>query len=152
MTWGSNVFVIHGHDADTLAKLELLIRRLSLEPWNLSRMSKRGSETLIEILGRAVTQADALIALMTPDDEGREKGTARLNPRCRENVLIEAGYALLQKRNQSLIVALGGVKLPSDLDGIHVVKAESWNPTVAMEIAKRLKTINWPNLDLSKVI
>lgn len=80
-----------------------------------------------------------MIVLLTPDDEGRKMGTVTLEPRVRQNVLIKAGYAVISKRGRSLLVALSGVTIPSDFEGIARVQSPSWTDAKALEVAKRLK-------------
>lgn len=136
----NRVFVVHGHDRSFLTELENLLRRIGAEPWFFDRLPKEGSQTVIEVLERFIPQADAVIVLLTPDDEGRKIGTnVKLEPRARQNVLIEAGYAVISKRGRSLLVALSGVSIPSDFAGILRVQGPSWTPEKAVEVAKRLK-------------
>ena len=101
----------------------------------------------------------AVIALLTPDDEGRKRPAPDepsdtlepLKPRARQNVLIEAGFAIISRRNKSLIVALGGVEIPSDFDGIHRLQDGSWNRELAGQIAKRLSQMGF-SVNLEAVI
>ena len=139
------VFVIYGHDAAVLEKVELLLRRLGCEPLIFSQFPKSGSETNIELLERVMPQADVLVALFTPDDEGREKGSDQLlRPRARQNVLVEAGYALIQKRRTSLIIAVGGVEIPSDFDGINRIQGDLWDATLERRLAHALHDLDLP--------
>jgi predicted nucleotide-binding protein len=136
----NRVFIVHGHDNATLAQVENLLYRIGAEPWVFHRLPKEGSPTVIEILERYIPQADAVIALLTPDDEGRKHGASEpLETRARQNVLIEAGYAVISKRRRSLLVALGGVSIPSDFDGIHRIQGQQWNSERELELAQRLK-------------
>jgi predicted nucleotide-binding protein len=94
--------------------------------------------TVIELLEQYLPSADAVIALLTPDDEGRKRGARKWELRARQNVLIEAGYAVLSRRDRSIIVALGGVTIPTDFEGIHRVQEEAWYESVGTKVARRL--------------
>lgn len=137
----NRVFIVHGHDKNTLTQLENLLHRIEAEPWTFERLPKKGSPTVIELLEEYVPTADAIIVLLTPDDVGRvvSETDQPLEPRARQNALIEGGYAVISKRNRSLLIALGGVSIPTDFEGILRVQDRSWSDRVAVETAKRLK-------------
>jgi predicted nucleotide-binding protein len=135
------VFVVYGHDP-SYRELELLLHRIGAEPLVFDQLPKRGGATVIEILEEYIPSADAVIVLLTPDDEGRKRGTEPWELRARQNVLIEAGYAVIARRGRIVIVALGGVSIPSDFDGIHRVQESAWTPNVAAKVAKRLLDMN----------
>jgi predicted nucleotide-binding protein len=132
------VFLIHGHDKVVLAKVESLLLRLGCEPVIFSKLAGKGAKTNIEILEQELISVDAVVALLTPDDEGRKRGSGGLEPRARQNVMIEAGYALISRRDTAWIVATGGVCIPSDLDGINRIQTEVWNRGAAINLARDL--------------
>lgn len=105
------------------------------------QLPKRGGATVIELLEEYIPSADAVIALLTPDDEGRKRGIEEWELRARQNVLIEAGYAVIAQRDRSVIVALGGVSIPTDSEGIHRIQEPAWAPAVGTKVAKRLLDI-----------
>ena len=132
------MFIVCGHD-EAWKALEALLYRIGAKPVVFPSIPKKGSETVIEILARTLPTTEAVVVLMTPDDEGRKRGTADpLVPRARENVLMEAGCAVVNRRDRTLIIAMGGVNIPSDFDGIHRVQAESWTNEVEGQVARRL--------------
>ena len=131
------IFVIHGHDPCHM-DLELCLRQIGAEPLFFDQLPKPGSLTVVELLEKHLPSADAAIVLLTPDDEGRERGEAILELRARQNVLIEAGYAVIAKRIRTILVALGGVSIPSDFAGIHRVEEKEWTASVITKIAVRL--------------
>ena len=134
------VFIVHGRDMATLTRLELILHRIGAEPITLRKAPKSGSGTWIEFLENYLPQADAVVVLMTPDDEGRVAGEdAPLTRRARENVLVEAGYAVINNRKRSVLIALGGVSIPSDFSGIARVENDMWDKTVEVNLAKRLE-------------
>lgn len=68
----STIFVVHGRDHDTRDQLELVLRRLGLEPFVL-QVTGGGGDTLIEALERMIgksAQSSFGIVLVTPDDMG----------------------------------------------------------------------------------
>lgn len=138
---GRNVFIVHGHDEESLGRLAAFVEKKGCTPLILSRLPRKGSQTTIECLEQRLPKADLVVALFTGDDEGREKGSGKdLKPRARQNILVEAGYALIQRRFDSLIVVLGDdIELPSDFDGILRVQDRSWSSRVEDEIGGFMK-------------
>jgi predicted nucleotide-binding protein len=101
-----------------------------------------GAELIIEGLTRLLPTANKIIALFTPDDEGRLRGgDTPLCPRARQNVLIETGFAMIQRRADSVIIALGNTEIPSDLSGIRTIQATSWDATVENQLAQTLNNM-----------
>jgi predicted nucleotide-binding protein len=120
---GRQIFIVHGHDADARDQLELVLRRVGLEPYILINQSG-GTLTLIQALEGKIgreSSSDFGIVLMTPDDVGYAKtaGPEKAEPRARQNVILEAGMLLasLTRRRMSFVVK-GHLEIPSDLDGI----------------------------------
>jgi hypothetical protein len=131
-----NVFIIHGRDDSALRQLASTVERLGYSPQILSRLPVRGGETLIESLERLLPNAALVVALFTPDDEGRLAGRSEpLRPRVRQNVLVEAGFALIQRRSDAIIVALGDTEIPSDFAGIRRIEAAGWGYSVEQQLA-----------------
>ena len=146
------VWVVYGHDRDSLLKLELTLRQIGADPLILSQLPAIGSTTIIEILEENILRADAIVVLLTSDDEGRERGSdTELEPRARQNTLIEAGYAVISQRKRSILISLGGVKIPSDFDGIYRVEDVQWSEKVALDVARRLKDMGL-NVEPAKAI
>ncbi len=147
-----SVFIVHGRDPGSRSELENVLFRIGAEPWTFGSLPKEGSVTVIEVLEKYVPTADAIVTLMTPDDEARKRGTNDpLEPRGRENVMIEAGFAMISRRTRSLLVALGGVHIPTDFEGIHRIQAAHWNSEVALRVAQRLRDMGLA-VDPSKAI
>jgi hypothetical protein len=53
---GSTIFVVHGRDKDSRDQLELILRRLGLEPFVL-QITGGGGDTLIEVLEKMIGKA-----------------------------------------------------------------------------------------------
>lgn len=115
-----SIFVIHGRaDAPRLAVQNLLLRATSHPPVVLMDQGNRGAtiiEKLEEQLGK---NAGFAVVILTGDDEGRLSGTDEMQPRARQNVILELGYAMgrLGRRNVTLLHE-EGVELPSDINGV----------------------------------
>jgi predicted nucleotide-binding protein len=91
------IFVVYGHDTQVRDELELLLRRMGLNPVIFANLPAEG-ETIIEKMesyighgGRAVYAC----VLVTPDDEGHKVGDAGpLKYRAGQNVVLELGMVL----------------------------------------------------------
>ena len=113
------VFVVYGHDTDARDKLELLLRRVHVNPIILQNIPAVG-ETLIEKL-ESLTNADFACVLVTPDDVGTSKETPDdLKPRARQNVILEMGMVLsrLGRARVAILVKGTDIERPSDIDGL----------------------------------
>src|SRR5207248_6929906 len=91
------VFVVHGHD-EVRHTVSELITGAGLQPVMLDGRPNRG-RTIIEKLEDHANTSFAVV-LLTPDDEGRKKGSRRLRPRARQNVILELGYFLARLGRQ----------------------------------------------------
>ena len=111
------VFIVHGHDHKLLGEVELILRRIGLTPMIVMNEVNAG-RTIIEKIEELSNVGFAII-LYTGCDEGRQKGTAVLHDRARQNVIFEHGY-LCAKLGRGHVVALNerGVEVPSDLAGV----------------------------------
>src|ERR1700685_164676 len=92
------IFVVHGHDETARDQLELVLRRLDLDPFVLMNTSG-GGMTIIESLEKKIGkegEARFGIVLLTPDDVGyaRRDGEKEGKPRPRQNVILEMGMLL----------------------------------------------------------
>lgn len=117
------VFIVYGHDENALRDLELLLRRLKLEPLVLQDIPGAG-DTIIEKL-ESLTNADYACVLVTPDDEGRKRGDGDdLRPRARQNVVLELGMVLAHLGRHRVLILMKGedIELPSDIQGLIYVR------------------------------
>ncbi len=137
------IFVVHGHDSDARDQLELVLRRLNLEPFILMNTTG-GGKTIIEALegqiGRDYSSAFGIV-LMTPDDMGYAiaHGEEKIEPRARQNVILEIGMLLssLTRERMALIVK-GHVEIPSDIDGIIRFHYNEHIREIVPKLCKRL--------------
>ncbi len=107
------VFIIHGHDNQLKADVQLLLTRAGVGNVVLHEQADKG-RTIIDKLINETEIAGYAIALLTPDDI-----THVGNNRARQNVILEIGYFLgkLGKERLRMIVK-GDIEIPSDLQGI----------------------------------
>lgn len=117
------IFIVHGHDDDSLRDLELFIRRLGLEPYILKN-NIEGGKTIIEALEQRIVYDSAFgIVLMTPDDIGCSKqeynnDVQNLHMRARQNVILEMGILIgALGRQKVAILRKGDIENPSDVNG-----------------------------------
>lgn len=138
----TKIFVVHGHDNNALEQLELILRRLGLDPYILQN-NDGGSNTIIEALEQQIyIEAAFGIVLMTPDDFGyaKAKGDDASQPRARQNVILELGMVLASLgRNRMVILKKGALETPSDVDGVLRLEFNDHVKEVAVKLARRMK-------------
>lgn len=121
-----NIFIVHGHDHDCLDELELLLRRVKLDPYVLINNDNSG-KTIIEALEDSMISYNTIgIVLMTPDDYGKSKNDPEgkdLEPRARQNVVLELGILIGAVGRENIIVLKKGhLELPSDISGLLYIE------------------------------
>lgn len=137
---GKKVFVVHGRDIDTAQTVARFLERVALEPVILHEQPNEG-RTIIEKFEDHANVGFAVV-LLTPDDEGQlreESGDARiLNPRARQNVLLELGFFLGKLgRERTCAIKKGDVDIPSDYTGVVLTvmdDAGAWKTELAREL------------------
>lgn len=126
------VFVIHGRQK--LLDFHGFLRAIGLKPleWSAARrMTGKPTPFTWEIVDTALTQAGAIVALLTTDDEARlrqdlwgESENAiekELLAQPRQNVLFEAGAAYGRAPQRTILVRIGSHRPMSDLAGHHIL-------------------------------
>ena len=147
------IFIVHGHDNNARDQLELILRRLGLEPFILQN-SEAGSKTLVEALEASIYKETGLgIILMTPDDYGysKQKTEADRQPRARQNVILEMGMVMASLgRERMLILKKGALEMPSDAAGIQYHEFNDHVREIVPKLAQRLQQLGF-NIDTSKI-
>jgi predicted nucleotide-binding protein len=139
-----NIFIVHGHDSEARDQLELALHRLGLQPFILMNSSGVGM-TIIEALEGQIGHdftSDFGIVLMTPDDFGYSKkdGDKKVEPRARQNVILEAGMLLASlTRSRMAIIVKGHLEMPSDLQGIIHLAYNDHVKEIVPKFCQRLK-------------
>jgi predicted nucleotide-binding protein len=116
----SRVLLIHGHAEDRIELQGWLQLQKLADPIVMAQEFTAG-QTLPEKFEQLADEADAAIALATPDDVGAtvsRSGASR--ERARQNVWVEVGWFWGRLgRSRVLLLVRGDVEIPSDLDGIE---------------------------------
>lgn len=134
----NKVFVVHGHDEAARETIARFLEKFGIEAVILHEQAT-GGRTIIEKLEH-YSDVDFAVVLLTPDDVGG-KGVPNpdLQPRARQNVVLELGY-FAGKLGRTHVCALyrGPLELPSDIVGVGYVPLDSsggWR----LQLAKELK-------------
>ena len=131
------IFIVHGHDLmrENVARL---IGELRMRPIILKEQPGQG-RTIIQKFEDYADVAFAVV-LLTPDDEGRVRGTRgkKLKPRARQNVIFELGY-FVGKLGRSKVGVLHteDIEIPSDYLGVECIPidaANGWRLALAREL------------------
>lgn len=145
------VFVVHGRDNRLRTDFFSFLRALDLQPIEWSEALKLTGKTspyIGEILDSAFENAQAVIVLLTPDDEVRllpelwhadeEIANKEYRHQARPNVLFEAGMAFGRKPDRTLLIEVGKVKAFSDVAGRHVIRLSN-EADKRIDIVERLR-------------
>jgi len=152
----SKVFVVQGRNHNANKAIFSFLRSIGLKPLEWSQIIASmnvGSPYIGNILDHAFDQAQAVVVLMTPDDEARLRESFRkpddqeheihLTPQARPNVLFEAGMALGRFPERTILVELGKLRPFSDIAGRHTVKMDD-STQKRQDLALRLKKARCP--------
>jgi predicted nucleotide-binding protein len=140
------VMVIYGHDSQAKDALFDWLRAIGLQPreWNqLVTATGAASPYIGQVLDQAFRQAQAVIALFTPDERVLSAAASPQDSRewrlqARPNVLIEAGMALVTHPARTVLALLGSQELPTDLAGRHYIRLSPTDPAPLHDLANRL--------------
>lgn len=140
------VFIVYGHDDAAREQLELVIMKLGLDPFVLANTSGSGL-TIIESLEKEIVTGNNRcsfgIVLLTPDDMGYSKaaGPSRIEPRARQNVVLEMGMLLSAVgRSNVVILKKGHIEAPSDTGGIIYLAFNDHVKETVPRLVERLKS------------
>jgi len=134
------VFIVYGHDTGAREQLELLLRRLKLEPVILANLVAEG-QTIIEMLEKHRASVKYACVLLTPDDEGHKRDCPKEKTfRARQNVVLELGMFLSTLgRKHVAILHKGEVELPSDIHGLVYIPFQTHVSEVKQRLAAELQ-------------
>lgn len=146
------VFVVHGRDSRLRDDFFSFLRALGLQPieWSEAlKLTAKATPYIGEALESAFKNAQAVIVLLSPDDEVRLSPELWKNNevdnekefklQARPNVLFEAGMAFGTHPNRTLLIEVGQVKAFSDVAGRHVIRLSN-SAEKRNEVAERLRT------------
>jgi predicted nucleotide-binding protein len=146
------VFVVHGRNEKLRKAMFEFLRAIGLSPLEWSKlllMTGEVSPYVGKVLETAFTQAQAIIVLLTADDEVklREEFISSsdadyektLTGQARPNVLFEGGMAMGRHPERTVFVQIGDVRPFSDILGRHIIKMNN-DLVKRQDLANRLKT------------
>ena len=131
------VFVVHGRNIAARNAMFEFLRALGLEPLDWDKLLAATGEAapyVGEVLAAGIPMAQAVVVLLTPDDEARVRPAfveprdpaheRELTPQARPNVLFEAGMALAIHPKSTILVELGQLRPFSDVAGRHLLRMD----------------------------
>lgn len=135
------VFVVHGHDNEMKEAVARFLERLDFEPIILHEQAS-GGDTIIEKFERNSDVGYAVV-LLSPDDLAASKDNSdELQPRARQNVILELGY-FVGRLGRPCVCPLvrGPLEVPSDFHGVVYVPfdGEDWK----IHLVKELKHLGF---------
>jgi predicted nucleotide-binding protein len=137
------VFVVHGHDEGARETVARFLMQLGFEPIILHEQANQGRTVMEKV--EAHGQVDFAVVLLTPDDVGCAKG-GTLEPRARQNVLLELGY-FLGRLGRANVCALkrGTLEIPSDFAGVvwESMDGNGWKQALGRELQAAGHEIDW---------
>ena len=141
------VFIVYGHDTGARDNLELLLRRMGLEPIILANLPAAG-DTIIEKLERYLGEHGNVgyaCVLLTPDDQGHKAGVQEETKyRARQNVVLELGMVLARLgRPRVAILHKQSVDLPSDIAGLIYIPFQERVDEVKTALFKELQSAGY---------
>lgn len=138
------VFIVHGHDEGARETVARFLERIDLDPVILHEQANQGRTVIEKVI--AHSDVGFAVVLLTPDDEGCVKG-GTLEPRARQNVLLELGYFIGSLgRDKVCALKRGMLEIPSDFAGVVWETMDSsggWKQALARELAAASYDIDW---------
>lgn len=138
------IFIVHGHDDGSRETVARFISKLDFEPIILHERPNRG-RTIITKFQQEAADVGFAVVLMTPDDEGANRG-GKLNPRARQNVVFELGFFIGVLGPERVAAILKGeLEKPSDFDGVAYISLDkgTWKQALAKELEAAGFEIDW---------
>jgi hypothetical protein len=136
------IFIVHGHDEGAREMVARFVARLGFEPIILHEQASQG-RTIIE---KVELHGDVqfAIVILTPDDQGGAKG-GTLQPRARQNVILELGYFLGRLGRQNVCALMKGqLEIPTDFTGVVYQPLEGdWKRPLGQELEAAGFEIDW---------
>jgi|tagenome__1003787_1003787.scaffolds.fasta_scaffold20826217_2 hypothetical protein len=149
------VFVVHGRNLAARNAVFDFLKAIDLRPleWDVvAGETRSGAPFVFEILERGFEIAQAVIVILTPDEEVTLRPTLRTEPndaksryQPRPNVLFEAGMAFMRDRRRTILLEFGLTDMLSDLHGVHALQVRSGSGAeMRKRLADRLRTAGCP--------
>lgn len=140
----NKVFIVHGHDGEARETVARFLGKIGFDPIILHEQANKG-RTVIEKV-EANSDVGFAVVLLTPDDEGCEKGGTS-EPRARQNVLLELGY-FIGRLGRDKVCALkrGQVEIPSDFAGViweNMDAGNGWKQALGRKLEAAGHAVDW---------
>lgn len=117
ITNNKKVFIVHGHEDLAKVNVARFLEKNGFEVIILHEKAS-GNRTIIEKIEQHSDVGFAIV-LLTPDDVGKAKNDLELQPRARQNVILELGYFMGKLgRNRVCAFNTGNIEIPSDFLGV----------------------------------
>ena len=147
MPISNKIFIVHGHDNGVRETVARFLERMGFEAIILHEQANQG-RTVIEKV-EAHGDVSFAVVLLTPDDEGCVKGGV-VEPRARQNVLLELGY-FIGRLGPDKVCALksGQLEIPSDFAGVvweSMDAAGGWKQALGRELQAAGHDFDWNKL------
>ena len=136
------VFLVHGHDEAVRETVARFIEKLGIEVIIIHEQAN-GGRTIIEKI-EFHSGVGMAVVLLTPDDVGSKVG-GQLEPRVRQNVLLELGYFIgALGRNKVCALKSGDVDIPTDFAGVvWTPMSGEWKTALARELKVAGYEVDW---------
>lgn len=141
----NKVFIVHGYDGEARETVARFLGNIGFDPVILHEQASRG-RTVIEKV-EANSEVDFAVVLLTPDDLGKVRNDLELEPRARQNVLLELGYCMGRLGRERVCALMKDrVEIPSDFGGVVWERMDEnggWKQTLARELQAAGHIIYW---------
>ncbi|MDP2749017.1 nucleotide-binding protein [Pseudomonas sp.] len=138
----TRIFLVHGHDEAVRETVARFLEKLGIEVIILHEQAN-GGRTIIEKIEHH-SDVGMAVVLLTPDDVGGKVG-GELEPRVRQNVLLELGYFIgALGRNKVCALKSGNVEIPTDFAGVvWTPMSGEWRTALARELKIAGYEVDW---------
>jgi predicted nucleotide-binding protein len=147
----TKIFVVHGRNEWLRNGVFTFLRSVGLRPieWTEAiALTCKSAPYVGEILDVAFSAAQAVVVILSPDDEARLRDElhgkeepdyeTKLTPQARPNVLFEAGMSMARNPDRTILVEFGRLRPFSDVAGRHAIKMDG-STAKRQDLAMRLQ-------------
>lgn len=148
----TKVFVVHGRNMKIRDSMFDFLRAIKLHPLEWSELTSATGKVapfIGEVLQKAFSEAQAVLVLLTPEDEVKLKQEfvqaddpdyeTTATVQARPNVLFEGGMAMGSHPDRTIFVQFGKIRPFSDILGRHMLKMDN-SAEKRIELAGKLET------------
>jgi predicted nucleotide-binding protein len=142
-----STFIVHGHDEVALLELKNFLQNsIGLPEPIVLREKPNAGRVILEKFDEYASGADLVFVLLTPDDIGRKANSDDDRRRGRQNVIFELGFffgKLGRNTGKVIVLAKGGIELPSDIHGLIWINIEHGINAAGEEIRRELRSLGY---------